>query len=221
MLDSESKFEKVQGIWFDDIDWGVDVSYSNAGSNEENIEENCVYISGRYAYGCKKVSGKVRAGSSEKEWTSFQLRVGKEKAKLQKNGWGLMIGKAGFVMGLIELVKGQENERSGNFEEKWGEWFEEGKEEDNCLDVTYRTDEERKQEREEEEYTYKKKNVNESWRMAKKVKYWVLLKRCLLMKKCELRKVLREKILRNCVRGIVVSGRQTILERMVQGLWKK
>ncbi|CBZ40746.1 hypothetical protein MSUIS_06530 [Mycoplasma suis KI3806] len=120
MLDSESKFEKVQGIWFDDIDWGVDVSYDRVGNNEK-AENDCVYLdSGGYAYGCKKVNGRDGNGN---QGTAFQRRIGKEKIALQDNGWGIMVGKVSFVVGLIEMVKGDGNGEE-SFNNKWKEWFE-------------------------------------------------------------------------------------------------
>ncbi|ADX98218.1 hypothetical protein [Mycoplasma suis] len=126
MLDSESKFEKVQGIWFDDIDWGVNVSYRKVDDGED-ADDDCVYLASGYAYGCKKI------GVKENEGTSFQQRVGKEKVKLNKNGWGLKIGKVAFSMALVEMVK--KDERKGEFSKKWNDWFEEDNEE-SCLEVT-------------------------------------------------------------------------------------
>ncbi|CBZ40743.1 hypothetical protein MSUIS_06500 [Mycoplasma suis KI3806] len=157
MLDSESKFEKVQGIWFDDIDWGVDVSYDKVGDSD-TAEDNCVYLLGGYAYGCKKVSGEVGKGeNNNNQGTAFQRRIGKEKVKFNKNGWGLMIGKASFVMGLIEMVK---EEGSGNFKDKWEKWFEgdndgSGK----CLEVI----DNRKGREAEESYEYKPKKCK--WKL--------------------------------------------------------
>ncbi|ADX98229.1 hypothetical protein [Mycoplasma suis] len=110
MLDSESKFEKVQGIWFDDIDWGVDVSYDRVGNNEK-AENDCVYLdSSGYAYGCKKVNERI---GNDSQGTAFQRRIGKEKIALQDNGWGIMVGKVSFVVGLIEMVKGDGNGEEG------------------------------------------------------------------------------------------------------------
>ncbi|ADX98219.1 hypothetical protein [Mycoplasma suis] len=73
MLDSESKFEKVQGIWFDDIDWGVNVGYRKISEEgNEQAESDCVYLMIGYASGCKKVNGEVE---------------GRERYSLPKKAW--------------------------------------------------------------------------------------------------------------------------------------
>ncbi|ADX98222.1 hypothetical protein [Mycoplasma suis] len=159
MLDSESKFEKVQGIWFDDIDWGVSVSYENGNGGDGKVEKDCVYLDTTgYAYGCKKVTGNGEGGS---EGTAFQRRIGKEKIGLQKNGWGIMVGKVSFVMALIEMVKG--NGSSGKEEEfksKWSKWFEKDNGgEGSCLEVTERVGENNGQ----DNYDYKRKKCK--WKL--------------------------------------------------------
>ncbi|CBZ40740.1 hypothetical protein MSUIS_06470 [Mycoplasma suis KI3806] len=158
MLDSESKFEKVQGIWFDDIDWGVDVSYDRVGNNEK-AENDCVYLdSGGYAYGCKKVNGRDGNGN---QGTAFQRRIGKEKIALQDNGWGIMVGKVSFVVGLIEMVKGDGNGEE-SFNNKWKEWFEKGNDgKGKCLEVTRK--DKNKRGTGEGEYEYKPKKCK--WKL--------------------------------------------------------
>ncbi|CBZ40737.1 hypothetical protein MSUIS_06440 [Mycoplasma suis KI3806] len=157
MLDSESKFEKVQGIWFDDIDWGVDVSYDKVNEGE-SAESDCVYLdSSGYAYGCKKVNG---LNDGNNQGTAFQRRLGKEKIGLQKNGWGMMVGKVSFVMGLIEMVKGDRSNGGGErFENKWNEWFEEDSSEKSCLKVS----EEEGERGSKENHKYEKKKCK--WRL--------------------------------------------------------
>ncbi|CBZ40741.1 hypothetical protein MSUIS_06480 [Mycoplasma suis KI3806] len=156
MLDSESKFEKVQGIWFDDIDWSVEVGYMKVDdSGDEEADEGCVYlVNGGYAYGCKKVT-KGR-GESQDNGTAFQRRLGKERNKLKKTGWGLKIGMVSFVKGLVELVKNGGSSERENFESKWEKWFERGKGND-CLVVN----ETKRGEGTEESYS--KKNCK--WRL--------------------------------------------------------
>ncbi|ADX98225.1 hypothetical protein [Mycoplasma suis] len=165
MLDSESKFEKVQGIWFDDIDWGVNVSYRSVQGSEK-ADNGCVYLlSGGYARGCKKVVENGRQGGEQ--GTAFQRRLGKERNKLKKTGWGLMVGQVGFVMGLIELVKGGNGDRR-DFKEQWKDWFEEVRSnEKNCLDVI-----EEKERGEEVKESYKKKKCK--WKLKEEKKGQVL-----------------------------------------------
>ncbi|CBZ40742.1 hypothetical protein MSUIS_06490 [Mycoplasma suis KI3806] len=129
MLDSESKFEKVQGIWFDDIDWGVNVGYRKVGDGED-ADDDCVYLVNGYAYGCRRLEKDGNGNNG----TAFQQRLGKEKIGLQKNGWGIMVGKVSFVIGLIEMVKKNGGSSEG-FEKKWGKWFEKDSGE-SCLKVT-------------------------------------------------------------------------------------
>ncbi|ADX98224.1 hypothetical protein [Mycoplasma suis] len=160
MLDSESKFEKVQGIWFDDIDWGVTEGYEMVGSSGQ-AEKGCVYLTSGYARGCKKITGKGDGGSG----AAFQRRIGKEKVKLINTGWGVMIGKVGFAVALIEMVKSRVgNKNSEDFKSKWNEWFEvENGDNQSCLEVTENKNKEKGAESSSKEYEYKKKKCK--WRL--------------------------------------------------------